>query len=140
MTAKPWQLPHGVHEMWRGRKYQYCYPGDGWKYWRMDDDIRYKPSLKPRSSHDGGNNRQKLNDPMGDISRKEITYAKDCRAWFREAESSGSRLSIRSGQLPIAVIPIWARIEPVCLSADLIPGSDSRSARRDANIEPAYPI
>jgi hypothetical protein len=38
-------LEHGVHEMWRGRKYQYWYPGDGWKYWRMDDDIRYSRVL-----------------------------------------------------------------------------------------------
>jgi hypothetical protein len=33
-------LEHGVDEMWRGRKYQYWYPGDGWKYWRMTSDIR----------------------------------------------------------------------------------------------------
>jgi hypothetical protein len=76
----------------------------------------------------------------GHLKKGKFTYAKDCRAWFREAGSCGSRLTIRSGQLPIAVIPIWSRIEPVCLSADLIPGLDSKSARRDASIEPAYPI
>jgi hypothetical protein len=31
---------HGVGEKWGGRKYQYWYPGDGWKYWRMTSDIR----------------------------------------------------------------------------------------------------
>jgi hypothetical protein len=43
-------IEHGVHEMWRGRKYQYWYPGDGWKYWRMDDDIRYSRVLN-RARH-----------------------------------------------------------------------------------------
>jgi hypothetical protein len=38
-------IAHGVHEMWRGRRYQYWYPGDGWKYWRMDNDIRYSRVL-----------------------------------------------------------------------------------------------
>jgi hypothetical protein len=35
----------GVHETWRGRRYQYWYPGDGWKYWRMTDDIRQSRAL-----------------------------------------------------------------------------------------------
>ena len=38
-------IEHGVHEMRRGRQYQYWYPGDGWKYWRMDNDIRYSRVL-----------------------------------------------------------------------------------------------
>ena len=29
----------------RCRQYQYWYPGDGWKYWRMDNDIRYSRVL-----------------------------------------------------------------------------------------------
>ena len=33
-------IEHGVQETWGGRKYQYWYPGDGWKYWRMTNDIR----------------------------------------------------------------------------------------------------
>ena len=33
-------VEHGVHEKWGGRRYQYFYPGDGWKYWRMTTDIR----------------------------------------------------------------------------------------------------
>jgi hypothetical protein len=38
-------LEHGVYEKWRGRKYQYWYPGDGWKYWRMNNDIQYSRVL-----------------------------------------------------------------------------------------------
>ena len=43
-------VAHGVHEMWRApnghkSKYQYWYPGDGWKYWRMNNDIRYSRVL-----------------------------------------------------------------------------------------------
>jgi hypothetical protein len=30
----------GVHERWGGRRYQYYYAGDGWKYWRMTKDVR----------------------------------------------------------------------------------------------------
>jgi len=33
-------IEHGVHEMWGGRRYWYWYAGDGWKYWRMTNDIR----------------------------------------------------------------------------------------------------
>ena len=33
-------IEHGVHETWRRQRYQYWYPGDGWKYWRMTTDIR----------------------------------------------------------------------------------------------------
>jgi hypothetical protein len=33
-------VEHGVAEKWRGRRYQYFYPGDGWKYWRMTNNIR----------------------------------------------------------------------------------------------------
>jgi hypothetical protein len=33
-------VAHGVHEKWGRQKYQYWYPGDGWKYWRMTNDIR----------------------------------------------------------------------------------------------------
>jgi len=29
----------GVHEEFKGRMYQCLYPGDGFKYWRMTDDI-----------------------------------------------------------------------------------------------------
>ena len=38
-------LENGVYEKWRGRKYQYWYPGDGWKYWRMNNDIQYSLCL-----------------------------------------------------------------------------------------------
>jgi hypothetical protein len=30
---------HGVWEEWKGRRYQYWYAGDGFKYWRMTDDV-----------------------------------------------------------------------------------------------------
>ena len=30
----------GVWEKWGRYRYQYWYPGDGWKYWRMTNDIR----------------------------------------------------------------------------------------------------
>jgi hypothetical protein len=33
-------VEQGVHERWGRRKYQYWYPGDGWKYWCMTSDIR----------------------------------------------------------------------------------------------------
>jgi hypothetical protein len=33
-------VEHGVPETWGRRKYQYWCPGDGWKYWRMTNDIR----------------------------------------------------------------------------------------------------
>lgn len=29
----------GEWSKWRGRPLQYLYPGDGYKYWRMTDDI-----------------------------------------------------------------------------------------------------
>jgi hypothetical protein len=32
---------NGVQEKWGRYKYKYWYPGDGWKYWRMTNDIRY---------------------------------------------------------------------------------------------------
>jgi hypothetical protein len=31
---------HGVQEKWGRQRYQYWYPGDGWKYWRMTTDVR----------------------------------------------------------------------------------------------------
>ena len=33
-------VEQGVHEKWGRYRYQYWYPGDGWKYWRMTTDIR----------------------------------------------------------------------------------------------------
>ena len=33
-------VEQGVHEKWGRYRYQYWYPGDGWKYWRMTNDIR----------------------------------------------------------------------------------------------------
>ena len=33
-------IEQGVHEKWGRSRYQYWYPGDGWKYWRMTNDIR----------------------------------------------------------------------------------------------------
>jgi hypothetical protein len=47
-------VERGVHEMWRGRKYQYWYPGDGWKYWRMDDDIRQSRVLNRARAEEAG--------------------------------------------------------------------------------------
>jgi hypothetical protein len=38
-------IEQGVHEKWGGRRYQYWYPGDGWKYWRMTNDIRHSRVL-----------------------------------------------------------------------------------------------
>ena len=38
-------IEHGVQETWGRRKYQYFYPGDGYKYWRMTNDIRYSRVL-----------------------------------------------------------------------------------------------
>jgi hypothetical protein len=38
-------VEQGVAEKWRGRRYQYFYPGDDWKYWRMTADIRYSRVL-----------------------------------------------------------------------------------------------
>ena len=35
----------GVREKWGRAWYQYWYPGDGWKYWRMNNDIRYSRVL-----------------------------------------------------------------------------------------------
>ena len=29
----------GVDEKFGGRSYRYWYPGDGWKYWTMTDDV-----------------------------------------------------------------------------------------------------
>jgi len=29
----------GVFEFFGGRKYQYLYPGDGWKYWIMAEEL-----------------------------------------------------------------------------------------------------
>jgi hypothetical protein len=34
-------VEQGVPETWGGRRYQYWYPGDGWKYWRMTNDVRH---------------------------------------------------------------------------------------------------
>src|ERR1700731_4617967 len=33
-------VEQGVHETWGRARYQYWYPGDGWKYWRMTNGIR----------------------------------------------------------------------------------------------------
>jgi hypothetical protein len=38
-------VAEGVHEKWGRQTYQYWYPGDGWKYWRMTNDIRYSRVL-----------------------------------------------------------------------------------------------
>jgi hypothetical protein len=38
-------VAEGVHEKWGRQTYQYWYPGDGWKYWRMTNDIRYSRIL-----------------------------------------------------------------------------------------------
>ena len=35
----------GVREKWGRAWYQYWYPGDGWKYWRMSNAIRYSRVL-----------------------------------------------------------------------------------------------
>jgi hypothetical protein len=46
-------VEHGVQERWGRRKYQYFYPGDGYKYWRMTNDIRYSRVLN-RARADNG--------------------------------------------------------------------------------------
>jgi len=33
-------LKLGRVEKWRGRRYRYWYPGDGYKYWAMTSDVR----------------------------------------------------------------------------------------------------
>jgi hypothetical protein len=33
-------IEQGVREKWGRAWYQYWHPGDGWKYWRMTNDIR----------------------------------------------------------------------------------------------------
>ena len=33
-------IEQGVREKWGRYRYQYWYPGDGWKYWRMTTEIR----------------------------------------------------------------------------------------------------
>ena len=38
-------IEHGVPETWGGRRYWYWYPGDGWKYWRMTNDVRHSRVL-----------------------------------------------------------------------------------------------
>ena len=30
----------GVYGRWAGRRYQYLYPGDGWKYWAMTTKLQ----------------------------------------------------------------------------------------------------
>jgi hypothetical protein len=44
----------GVHEKWAGRRYQYFYPGDGWKYWRMTSDIRQSRVLNRARAEEAG--------------------------------------------------------------------------------------
>jgi hypothetical protein len=46
-------IEHGVHETWRGRRYRYWYPGDGWKYWRMNERHSAKSRLKSCSCRYG---------------------------------------------------------------------------------------
>src|SRR5258708_31114104 len=36
---------HGTWQRWRGRKRQYWYAGDGYKYWVMTDKVQYSRIL-----------------------------------------------------------------------------------------------
>jgi len=52
-------VAEGVHEKWGRSRYQYWYPGDGWKYWRMTNDIRQSRVLNRARAGNPTNNSEK---------------------------------------------------------------------------------
>jgi hypothetical protein len=52
-------VAEGVHGKWGRSRYQYWYPGDGWKYWRMTNDIRQSRVLNRARAGNPTNNSEK---------------------------------------------------------------------------------
>jgi hypothetical protein len=53
----------GVFEMWHGRKFQYWYRGDGWKYWRMDKELAKATIINRALVSTDGDQQHKLPQP-----------------------------------------------------------------------------